>query len=323
MLVGYIDYDGRMSEGYSKLSEELQSVLEEMFRAGPPLTELQQIGRGPTIEGLADRLRRGEVKKLYEPRRVGKTTVARGALRRFSADVGVDAEVNVAIHHGPDEVARELASQLAAGMSVPHAARSALRRLAGAVAPGRSELGGDASAILDVLERLLRDGHSPARVLLNAGQHARRPLAVFLDEAHVISSWPAAEQEALGAALRNATGLGVVIASSERRALEALSNDGGPLQYVGDRFSLPPIADADWCSELAVRFAPLGIPIEPAALELLLKRSTGQPYCTMLLARESAILAITGAGPGGRCTETHVQAGLLVATGDEAWQDLI
>jgi len=42
------------------------------------------------------------------------------------------------------------------------------------------------------LERLLRDG--PARVLINAGQHARRPLAVLLDEDHVISSWSAAEQ---------------------------------------------------------------------------------------------------------------------------------
>src|ERR1035438_1464538 len=101
MLVGCIDYDDRVSEGAGKLPEELQSVLEEGCRAGPPLTELQQIGRGPTIEGLADRLRRGEVKKLFEPRRVGKTTVARGALRRFRADGGVDAEVNVAIHHEP------------------------------------------------------------------------------------------------------------------------------------------------------------------------------------------------------------------------------
>lgn len=72
-----------------------------------------------------------------------------------------------------------------------------------------------------------------------------------------------------------------------------------------------------------MRFARLGIPIEPVALDLLLQSSTGQPYCTMLLARESAILAISSAGPGGRCSEVHIQAGLLVATKDEAWQDLI
>jgi hypothetical protein len=77
-------------------------------------------------------------------------------------------------------------------------------------------------------------------------------LALFLDEAHVIASWPGKEQAALGAALRDIPGLGVVIASSERRALELLSGDGGPLQYVGDRFSLPPIEEADWRSELAV-----------------------------------------------------------------------
>jgi len=68
-----------MNENYEELPEELQSILEEMFRAGSPLTELQQIGRGPTIVGLAERLLRGEVKKLYESRRVGKTTVARGS----------------------------------------------------------------------------------------------------------------------------------------------------------------------------------------------------------------------------------------------------
>jgi hypothetical protein len=312
-----------MADHYAELPEELWSILEDMFRAGPALTELQQIGRGPTIDDLAERLRRGEVKKLYEPRRVGKTTVARIALRRLRDAGGVDADVNLAIHRDPREVARELASGLAAGMSMPEAARSGLQRLIGAVVPARDELGRDAGVILEVLEGLLRDGHSPARVLMNASQHAQRPLGVLLDEAHVIARWPAEEQEALGAALRDITSLGVVITSSERRALELLSGDGGPLQYVGSRFPLPPIAKADWRSELAVRFARLGIPIEPGALELLLELSTGQPYCTMLLARESAIVGITGAGPGGRCTETHIRAALLVAMEDEAWRDLV
>lgn len=155
-----------MTDHYGELPEEQQSVLEEMFRAGPPLTEQQQIGRGPTIDGLAERLRRGEVKKLYEPRRVGKTTVARGALRRLRAAGGVDAEVNLAIHRDSRDVARELAAGLAAGMSVPETARSGLQRLLGAVVPAREDLGPDAGAILDVLEGLLRDGHSPARVLI-------------------------------------------------------------------------------------------------------------------------------------------------------------
>lgn len=312
-----------MADSYAELPEEFRSILEDMFRAGPALTEVQQIGRGPTITDLVERLRRGEVKKLYEPRRVGKTTVARIALRRLRDAGGIDADVNLAIHRDPRDVARELASALAAGMSVPEAARSGLQRLIGAVVPARDGLDSDAGVILDVLEGLLRDGHSPARVLLNASNHAKRPLGVLLDEAHVIAKWPEEEQEALGAALRDISSLGVVIASSERRAFELLSGEGGPLQYVGTRFPLPPIADADWRSELAVRFARLGIPIEPQALDLLLELSTGQPYCTMLLAHESANVAITGAGPGGRCTRTHVRAALLVAMEDEAWRDLI
>ena len=51
-----------MSGSYDAFPDELKASLEEMFRAGPPLTELQQIGRGPTIDGLAERLRRGEVR---------------------------------------------------------------------------------------------------------------------------------------------------------------------------------------------------------------------------------------------------------------------
>jgi hypothetical protein len=312
-----------MTESYSEWPEELRSDLEELFRAGPPLTETQQIGRGPIIEGLAERLRRGEVKKLYEARRVGKTTVSRAALRRFRAAGGVEAEVNLAVYREPRDVASELASQLAAGMTVPEAARSAVQRLTGLLSSARQEVGDDASAIIDLVDRLLEDGRSPAGVLLNADRHARRKLAVFLDEAHVIAGWPRSDQDALGAALRDVANLGVIVASSERRALELLSGEGGPLQYVGDRFPLPAIAEADWRSELARRFARLGVPILPSALDLLLRESKGQPYCTMLLARESAIAAIVDAGPAGRCSETHVRAGLLVAKEDEAWDDLI
>lgn len=99
-----------MSESYSDLPGELRNDLEELLRAGPPLTEEQQIGRRPAIEDLAERLRRGEVKKLYEARRVGKTTVARAALRRFRIAGGVDAEVNFAIHRTPGEVASAIAA---------------------------------------------------------------------------------------------------------------------------------------------------------------------------------------------------------------------
>lgn len=310
-----------MTDAYPEWSEEVRRALEELFRAGPPLTDEQQVGRRPIIDDLAERLRRGEVKKLYEPRRVGKTTVARLALRRIRAEAGIDAEVNLAIHRDPREVASELAAQPAAGMTVPEAARSAVRRFGNILSGTRPELGDDASAILAIVDRLLEDGQSLARVLRRAGQHARRRLAVLLDEAHVIGAWPPADRDALGAALRDLTNLGVVIAS-ESRALELLSGEGGPLQYVGDRFVLPPIADADWRSELARRFARLGVPILPSALDLILRESRGHPYRTMLVARESAIAAITGAGPGGRCSETHVQAALLVARRDEAWNEL-
>ncbi len=228
-----------------KWPSELRSDLEQLLCAGPPLTESQQIGRGPIIDDLAERLLRGEVKKLYEARRVGKTTVARAALRRFAARDRIYAELNLAIYPEPREVASELASQLAAGLTAPAAARSGLQRLLDALPSSTGAGDGEAGAILAIVDRLLEDSHSPARVLINAGQHARGKLAVFVDEAHTIASWPSTEQEAIGAALRDLSNLGVIIASSDRHALQLLSGEAGPLRYVGDRFSLPAIAEAD------------------------------------------------------------------------------
>jgi hypothetical protein len=51
--------------------------LSELLPVGPPLNEAQQIGRMSTIKELEDRLCTCQVVKMLEPRRVGKTSVAR------------------------------------------------------------------------------------------------------------------------------------------------------------------------------------------------------------------------------------------------------
>ncbi len=143
-----------MSDSNYEAGDPPDGDVEEYFRAGRPLTEEQQIGRGPVIDGLAERALRGEVKKLYEGRRMGKTTVARAAVRRIRKVGGVDAEVNLSIYRDPASVASELASQLAAGMTVPEVVRSRLRRVTGALSPARQDLGDEAAVILDVMGRL-------------------------------------------------------------------------------------------------------------------------------------------------------------------------
>ena len=109
--------------------------------------------------------------------------------------------------------------------------------------------------------------------------------------------------------------MGVIVSSSERSALDALTGPGGPLQYVGQRFRLPRIDRGDWEHDLPPRFAEAGVPITPDALALLLDEAKLHPYCTMLLAREAA-----RAGQAiDEVTDVIVQAALLTAVEDEAW----
>jgi hypothetical protein len=91
--------------------------LSELFPAGPPLREDQQIGRQRFIDSIEERLRGGDVMIFADARRVGKTSVARASLTRIEAIGGTVAEVNLAAH-GSDHLgaASALASELAGNL---------------------------------------------------------------------------------------------------------------------------------------------------------------------------------------------------------------
>jgi hypothetical protein len=174
--------------------------------------------------------------------------------------------------------------------------------------------------VLRVAEELLNGNACPATVLERAAARTKASVTtVLLDEAHVLATWPESMRAAMGGVLKDNKALGVVVASSEQRALERLTSSDGPLRYVGTRFSLPPIAQEDWRAGLRERFATLDAPITPAALGLLLDRSQGHPYCTMLLAHESGRLGMDL----GEVSDAVVQAALAIASRDEAWQELL
>lgn len=162
---------------------------------------------------------------------------------------------------------------------------------------------------------------SPALVLERAAARVKGGglTAVLLDEAHVLVDWPESTRVALGSVLKDNNALGVVVASSERRALEQLTAADGPLRYVGTRFELPSIAQEDWLAGLRERFKALGVPITADALDFLLEQSRGHPYCTMLLAHEAARVST-----GMEETNTAaVSAALVTVRRDEAWQELL
>jgi len=254
---------------------------------------------------------------------VGKTSVARAALERIRSAGGSVADVNFAMHPGPERVARDLADQLAGTASLRTG-----RRIGGFLSGLRhtdtdGAIGEEAGIALRVAQgiadELLSGSASPATVLERAAARTRgRATAVLLDEAHTLAAWPETERVALGAVLKDNLAMGVVVASSEQHALKQLTAADGPLRYVGARFELAEIATEDWQVGLQERFAQLGAPVTADALDLLLDQSRGHPYCTMLLAHESGRLGIDLGG----VSEVVVEAALVTVRRDETWQQL-
>jgi hypothetical protein len=291
------------------------SRLNELFPAGPPLSEELQIGRSASIDGLEQRLRDGEKVKLLAPRRTGKSSVAGAVTDRLRAHGYPAADLDLAVVTGPGEAAARLRAQLSPGL----AALAKGRRAAGWLAERLSgELEGEEHLLAMILAELGSAGAgSPTAVLEQvADASAGEAIGVLLDEAHHLAGWPEPERRAIRAFLREDTSIGVIVASSEQSALERLTGAGGPLEYVGQRFPLPPISREDWLHDLPPRFAEAGVPITDDALGLLLDEARLHPYCTMLLARESA----RSGQVIGQVTGVIVQAALLTAAEDEAWR---
>src|SRR5579884_3373328 len=59
--------------------------ISDLFPAGPIIDEAHQIGRRNSIDALTDRLRAGDVVRVFDRRRWGKSSVARAALARLTA----------------------------------------------------------------------------------------------------------------------------------------------------------------------------------------------------------------------------------------------
>jgi hypothetical protein len=225
--------------------------------------------------------------------------------------------VNLAMHATPEDVAQELAIQLA------HGVQRTRRRLGGLLtglnrAEGDEAAGEERAVAWRAAEDLLNGSTSPAVVIERAARAKGGVTAMLLDEAHRLALWPETAQAGLGAVLKDNRTLGVVIAASEDRGLEQLTGSSGPLEYVGVRFSLPAIVHEDWQVGLQERFTELGIPITTGALELLLEQSREHPYCTMLLAYEAGRLGATV----GEVSEAMVRAALTTVRGDDVWREL-
>ena len=302
--------------------------LAELLPAGPPISERQQIGRGAFIGSVETRLLGGNVLIFADARRVGKTSVARASLARIEAAGGVIAEVNLAAH-GSDHVgaASALAAELAGhlGRQVQRVGDAA-RRLRGRRATEAA--GRDAALAVELTAELLGPSRQIDSVIRQAAARGDgRACAVLLDEAHVIADWPEDVQEAVNAALRDSGALGVIVASSERRAIERLLDDGQALHMAGYPMALPEIDTVTWAAGLTERFGQLGAEVDPDALDALIAAAQHHPYCTMRLAAETALQAEQARSirhvERPIIDELAMNAALVIVRDDPVWKAVI
>ncbi|MGH2878437.1 MAG: hypothetical protein ACRDK4_02365 [Solirubrobacteraceae bacterium] len=190
-------------------------------------------------------------------------------------------------------------------------------RIAGrfARASGREELAliSDLADAVGPAELTLPDILGALRQRLHTTE---RRAVMLIDEAHLIGDWDPEDQAAVRALLKDEhRRLGVLLASSEDSAQSTLVP---VLRFLGEPFTIQHIAWEDWQHALRERFSRAGVPVDQPALERLLDLSTGQPYCTMLLARQCAELGRAF----GTVNVDVVEIALPTVERHEAWQRL-
>ncbi len=297
--------------------------ISELFPAGPIIDEDHQIGRLSSIKGMTDRLRAGDVVRVFDQRRWGKSSVARAALKRLEAEGLVTVRLALDEYPTPAAAAAVLAEAFSTRSERTVAGtRSLGTRLGGALSRGGQVAGSEeASAVGGLLQGLQPEEVTLQRVLeAIPGELTRRNRrgAIVIDEAHVIAGWEGDARASLRAFMADdERRTGIALASSDSRAERKLRRSS-VLGYLGEEFSLPPIEIPDWNHELHIRFETAGVPIDDDALALLLEESHGHPYCTMLLAKQTAQLAQTL----GAATTSVVQLALPTVRKHEAWRKL-
>ncbi len=294
--------------------------LAELFKAGPPLSEDEQVGRSLVIDALYERVAAGEVVRLFDQRREGKTSLALAVLGRARAAGIVTCAVALDEYPTAPAAAARVLGQLRRARDLALRAERTvgpLARIAGraAGAAGDAGLGGLIDAFGDTEARSLQISRVLADVRNHFAEGDRRAV-ILIDEAHLLADWAAEDQAAVRALLKDAKQrIGVLLASSVASAEDVLIP---VLKFLGEPFVLPRIANEDWRHDLRERFAAVEAPIDDQALDRLLELSTGQPYCTMLLAHQCAEVGQAF----GAVNVDVVEIALTTVSTHEAWQVL-
>lgn len=292
----------------------------DLFKVGPPLTEVEQVGRAPSIDALSDRAMAGGTLRLFDQRREGKTSLALAVLARAHAAHLATCNLPLDEYPTAQAAAARILAQFGGTLRAAQRAEQiggAAARIAGLIA--RATGSEDVALLADLADKAQPSELTLPSVLAALRERLKasdRRAILLIDEAHLIGDWAPEDQAAIRALLKDEhRRLGVLLASSEDSAQRTLVPI---LQFLGEPFVVPHIAREDWQHDLRERFKRADLSLEEPALERLLDLSTGQPYCTMLLARQCAELG----GAFGTVNVDVVDLALPTVERHEAWQRL-
>jgi hypothetical protein len=300
----------------------------------PIMPEERQIGRRSAIEGLETRILASGHQWLIGPRRIGKTSVAKAVLVRLrrhglpALDVDLSKLPIDDVESLAGEIARQAqAAQVGSATRIDELRELAKRqpRAARKLGKALTELGyqdeGEALAAVSAVLAGADDGTPGLGEVLEAlALDARangRPIAVLLDEVHLLEGLDGAERDVASWCREPDFPILFLLAGSEESAVEALRQDGEPLAGIGQEYELPDIAPEDWIVGLRERFAEAGVGVEPAALESILDASGGHPRRTMLVC--SYVLATALAQVESVVADGAVELGIRNAREDRTW----
>jgi hypothetical protein len=300
----------------------------------PVMPEERQIGRGPSIELLRNRLDAATHQWLIGPRRIGKTSVAKAALMRLRADgvVALDVDMSKLALTTEQELAGEIARQAQAAHAGEPPVGRRLKGFVGRHAGDANRLGkaladlgfsdeGDALAAVSSLLAGADDGAPGLGSVLEAlALHAYatgRRTVTLIDEVHLLADVEGCEREVACWAREPDSPIVFILAGSEESAVRALRESGRPLAAVGEELALPDISTEDWLHGLHRRFDEAGVTIDGGCLLSIVEASGGHPRRTMLIcARVNSAAAST---PGREATEALVELAVRDARGDRSW----
>lgn len=302
----------------------------ELFPTEDPVPAGELIGREADLDGLLGALENRTHCILAEPRRLGKTTLARAALaelrERGFYTVAVD------LWQAADQV--ELASALVAKTienrpalkRLPHRLREGGTRATDAVQVAATtrlsdELGQEV-ALAWKPSLADRDPRRYIRFALELPQRIAekdgKRVIVFFDEFQTVldledPAHPKALQRLIRSVYQDANRVALLFAGSLQHLMRNIFSADQPLGNFGGFYDLSPIDASHWRTGIADRLARDNSTITDGALDLLVEFGELHPRATMLIAQQAYIAAVA--------QDTHEVDRALIALGHAQARD--